>query len=371
MQEENNQKKYEQAFTKDDTPDKREQIVRALVNEGVTLEEQGKPEEAIAVYDEINRCFGEDNTPGVRREVIRALINKGTRLELQYEFEGAVDVFYEIDRRFGEDDLDVHREVVRALIHIGDSLGEMGDTLGAIDVYDEIDHRFSENDTPGVRKLVVSALIDKGHIIAYGESSQREDPCDYEGAIRVYDEIVHRFGEDDTLGVRELVAQALNSKGWILKTQSKFEEEFVVYDEIVRRFGKDETPGIRKLVALALRRKGEILEQRSKSEEAFAVYDEIVRINTSLGREVFTMPQQQSMTYAQAGGWYREQATEIVKALDDSGLTPHMKLDKAYKLREAQRYAAMNALGDQDLVAEFGAKHPLESIDKIKEMLGE
>ncbi len=46
--------------------------VRYLFAQGVTLGKLDKPEEAIAVYDEMDRRFGKDESPGVRSVVARA-----------------------------------------------------------------------------------------------------------------------------------------------------------------------------------------------------------------------------------------------------------------------------------------------------------
>jgi hypothetical protein len=50
----------------------REQVASALVNKGVTLGQLKKPEDEIAVYEEVVRRFGEDDTPGVRDAVTLA-----------------------------------------------------------------------------------------------------------------------------------------------------------------------------------------------------------------------------------------------------------------------------------------------------------
>jgi hypothetical protein len=70
-------------------------------------------------------------------------------------------------------------------------------------------------------------------------------------AIAVYDDVVSRFGEDDTPAVREQVASALVNKGITLGKLRRFAEERAVYDDLVSRFGEDDTPAVREQVAKA------------------------------------------------------------------------------------------------------------------------
>ncbi len=83
-----------------------------LFNKGVTLGKLSRSEEAIAVYDEIDRRYGKDESPGVRERVARALFNKGCRLGVLNRSEEAIAVFDEIDRRYGKDESPGVREQV-------------------------------------------------------------------------------------------------------------------------------------------------------------------------------------------------------------------------------------------------------------------
>jgi tetratricopeptide (TPR) repeat protein len=73
-----------------------------------------------------------------------------------------------------------------------------------LNAYDELVNRFGEDDTPAVREKVATGLINKG--VALGNLERHED------ALNAYDELVNRFGEDDTPAVREQVLDALNLK---------------------------------------------------------------------------------------------------------------------------------------------------------------
>jgi hypothetical protein len=64
--------------------------------------------------------------------------------------------------------------------------------------------------------------------------------------------------------------------------------------------------------------------------------------------------------------WYFDQAPKIDEALKGSNLEPYKKLLEAYKLRQAQQQAAMNALIDPELRGEFLSRYPLMPLDRIE-----
>ena len=73
----------------------------ALYNKGFVLEKQGKFDEEIAVYDEIDRRFG--NEPGVRAWIAIELFNKSTALSEQGNFDVAFIFLEEAKRRLAQD----------------------------------------------------------------------------------------------------------------------------------------------------------------------------------------------------------------------------------------------------------------------------
>ena len=137
----------------------REQVAGGLFNKGFTLGTLGKSEEAIAVYDEIDRRFGKDEAPAVREQVAKGLVYKGVTLGTLGKSEEEIAVYDEIDRRFGKDEAPAVREqVVKGLVGKGFRLGALGKSEEAIAVYDEIDRRFGKDEAPAVREQVARAL---------------------------------------------------------------------------------------------------------------------------------------------------------------------------------------------------------------------
>ena len=159
-------------------------------------------------------------------------------------------------------------KVAKALRNKGISLGQVGNSEEAIRVYDEVVSRFGDSTDLALREQVAKALINKG--VSLGKMGKNEEE------IRVYDDVVARFGDSTDLALREQVANALINKGITLGQMGKSEEEIRVYDDVVARFGDSTDLALREQVAKALRNKGITLGQMGKNEEEIRVYDEVV-----------------------------------------------------------------------------------------------
>jgi hypothetical protein len=71
----------------------------------------------------------------------------------------------------------------------------------------------------------------------------------YNKELQTYEDLVRRFGGDETPSVRKLVARGLVNKGVALGRLGRDEDAVAAYEEVTQRFGDDETPAVRKLVA--------------------------------------------------------------------------------------------------------------------------
>src|SRR5271157_5142273 len=239
--------------------------VLTLVNKGVALGEMGKPEEEIAVYDEVIDRFGEAADLPLRAQVARALVYKGVTLGEMDKSEEEIRVYNEVVERFGaSEDLTLRGQVARALVNKGVTLGDIGKYEEAIRVYDEVVKRFGDSADLPLREQVANALYNKGWTLG--------DVGKYEEAIRVYDEVVERFRDSADLPLREQVADALVNKGVTLGEMDKPEEEIRVYDEVVERFGEAAELPLREQVAKALLYKAECLLDADRGEDARVLF---------------------------------------------------------------------------------------------------
>ena len=147
------------------------------------------------------------------------------------------------------------------------SLGE--DRCGdAIAVYDDLLARFDGATELPLRELVADALFTKGG--ALGGLGR------YEDAIAAYDDLLARFGAATELPLREFVVKAHFNKGVTLAGLGRSEEAIAAYDDLLARFdGATELP-LRELAARALINKGVRLEGLGRNEDATAAYDDLL-----------------------------------------------------------------------------------------------
>jgi tetratricopeptide (TPR) repeat protein len=260
----------DRCFAKDVRPALREQVARGLLNKGFALDKLYRPADAIAAYAELDRRFGKDEDPALREQVARGLFNKGFRLGTLDKPADEIAMYDELDQRFGKDKSPVLREAVaRGLVHKGITLSKLGRPADAIAVYDELDRRFGKDESAALRIQVAQGLFNRGNTFITLDR--------HADAIAAYDELDRRFGKDESRASREQVASGLFNKGAMLGTLDRYEDAITVYDELDRRFGNDESPALREQVAFGLINKGISLNKLDERVDALEVYDEIIR----------------------------------------------------------------------------------------------
>lgn len=247
-----------------------EQVARALVNKGVTLETLERNEAAIAVYDEVVNRFGEASEAGLREQVARVLVSKGYNLGLLGHYDKEIRVYDELLERYGDaSEVGIQKQIAQGLINKGVTLGMLNRGEEEVAMYDEVERRYGGSADIGLRERVARALFNKA--VTHGMMNRGED------SVALYDDVLRRYGEATEIGLRERVAQSLVNKGFSLGALDRVEEEIATYDEVVRRYGEAAEIGLRREVAQALLNKGVRLGALNRGEEEVAVYDELVR----------------------------------------------------------------------------------------------
>lgn len=202
-----------------------------------------------------------------------ALLLKGNVLLQAGRYQESLRTNDEVIRRFGTDPaLNLRKKVASALINKGMTLGAMGEYQAAIAVYDDVNLLYT--DEPEMDEQISVALNNKASVLTLLSPSQNES------VIAIYNEIIHRFGSDPSLFVRENVARALNSKASQLISLSppQTESALATYDEVIQRFQDNPASILRVQVALAFRDKA-ILFERSNNQrgQAKSGYEDYLR----------------------------------------------------------------------------------------------
>lgn len=291
---------------------------KALFDKALELDEQGRPEEASAAYDEVARRFKGSETPAVLGLVASALasslVNKGASIigrnllggvsleedalaapaettdqpgrgdaptlpdllsmhdkagSAMDQMPDVLDSCDEVVRQLGESQMPNFAEPVdTVLLMKAVFLGVLNRLQDALATFDELMQRLGERDMPKPSKLVVVALAGRG--ILLGVLNRPEE------ALATLEEAVRRSEEIESPMVLRLVAESLLNQGVLLAKLNRPEEALAALDQAVRRFEEDESPLILRLVVESLLLKGVILDRLNRLDEALATFDEVI-----------------------------------------------------------------------------------------------
>lgn len=112
-----------------------------------------------------------------------------------------------------------------------------------------------------------AALLERGASLAYaGEYAQ---------AIAVFDQVVSKFGASADIGVKGLVARALNGKSFALGELGQDYESSATSDEVIGRFGTAADQSLEGAVAIALLLKGSVVAATAPYR-AVTAYDQLI-----------------------------------------------------------------------------------------------
>jgi hypothetical protein len=134
------------------------QRARALFHDGISLNELGRSEEAIAVFDDIVDRFGTATEVTLRDLVASALVNKGIALHELGRGEQAIAVFDGVVGGFGNaSEATLREQAALALLHKGVRLNQLGRGREAIAALDDVVDRFGTASEASFRAVVERA----------------------------------------------------------------------------------------------------------------------------------------------------------------------------------------------------------------------
>jgi tetratricopeptide (TPR) repeat protein len=178
--------------------DQKRLAANELLNEGVSLGDLGRGEDAVAAFDELLARFADE--PAAREQVVCALFNKGNELYALRRYKDAVPAWDEFLARFP--------------------------------AIDELFARFAD---PAARQQL---LFNKGFVL---DLLSR-----YKDAIAAWDEFLARFADEPAARIQ--VAHALFHKADALVRLDRFREAIAVYNELFARFADAHEPEIAAVV---------------------------------------------------------------------------------------------------------------------------
>jgi tetratricopeptide (TPR) repeat protein len=130
-----------------------------LVNKGHILRMQGKTDEAIALYNMIDKQYSAIVDVELQKQCAKALLDKGVLFEAQGKNDDAIAVYELINERYGNlDQVELQEQCAKALVNKGGTLVMLGKHKEAIAVYHLIEERYGSVDRPEIREQCLIAV---------------------------------------------------------------------------------------------------------------------------------------------------------------------------------------------------------------------
>ncbi len=155
-----------------------------------------------------------------------------------------------------------------ALVNKGRAQMQHGDAEAAIVIWDELIERYGGDETLELRSQVAWATVSK--------AVSQEQLGNAEAAIKTCDEVVDRFAADGAPELRPQVAWAMVNKAVSQGQLGDAGAAVKTCDEVVDRFGADEASELRSQVAWAMVNKGFVQNRLGDTGAAVKTWDEIV-----------------------------------------------------------------------------------------------
>jgi hypothetical protein len=160
-------------------------LFAALRLKAASLVLEGHEERAINVLDHVIDDVGSTDEPGGAREAALALACKSLALQRLGRDEEALRTEDDMASRFGNE---------------------------AVAAFDAFTASFAGCDEPAVRECLASAVLAKAGVLCRLEREEE--------AVQVLSDLVDRFGEDSSGGVRTIAEQALRSREDLLRERN-------------------------------------------------------------------------------------------------------------------------------------------------------
>ena len=330
-----------------------------------------RPEDALALCEEIVHRFRESEDPAVLQTVARALVKKGSAFLTLERPQDALDVYEQVVERFGESEMPV---VGTAVAYKAITLIALGRAQEALDVCEQVMESVSGSDTTESQEAVATALVGRGAALeALGRSEE---------ALEVLDRVVARFGESDIQDIVALVAVALGVKGTTLHALGRPEEALEVFDQVLESFGESQAPDIGPIVASAIVGKGTTLQSLDRPAEALDAFNLVVErfgehptrtllqsvVTAFLGRGAALAALGRPQDALEAYGEVVERFGESEMAADLHWLTVAAYVEKACALQTLERPQEALEVFDQ-VVERFGESERPEILQFIAKAL--
>ena len=154
-----------------------------------------------------------------------------------------------------EEEPDLKEHVAKAFSQKMETLSKLERQAEIPPIYDEMICRFGADNTPFIRKYLAKALLAKASYFV--QLAEREKSLsDY--ALALYDELIQKFDNETDKEIKEIkqkVAKAMFGKGSCLGNLIRYDDALKANDELIEKFGNETDTKIKQYVARAMYRR--------------------------------------------------------------------------------------------------------------------
>ncbi|MBO6086182.1 MAG: tetratricopeptide repeat protein [Acetobacter sp.] len=155
-----------------------------------------------------------------------------------------------------------------------ETLSKLGRQAEIPSVYDEMVCRFGEDNTPFIRKYLAKALCEKAY---YFTQLAKKENSFAAYALTLYDELLQKFGNDTDTIIKQEVAWAMRNKSNALFTLERYDDAIKACDACIQKFSNETDTEIKQQVAIAMLGKGVALSNLNRIDDAIKACDACIQ----------------------------------------------------------------------------------------------
>ena len=183
-------------------------------------------------------------------ERAEAMNFKGDCLLARQRYEEALSLYNHLLERFQNDckreaEPFLKEHIAKAFFKKMETLSKLGRQAEIPSVYDEMVCRFGEDNTPFIRRYLAKALFEKARY--FGHLAEKENSL-AAYALALYDELLQKFGNDTDTTIKQQVADVMNRKGVALYILKRYDDAIKACDACIQKFSNETDKGIQETV---------------------------------------------------------------------------------------------------------------------------
>ncbi len=263
-------------------------VARAMHRRAQLFGYLGRLDKEIEGYDELFARFGASADHQISEAVLTGLENKMSIYRDQEDFESVIEVCDQIINRYGTESYwPIADTVARTMVRRAVAFGRRGAHNKELAAYDTVLRLYGDSPDSTLRLHGAKALIFKAVSLSDADETSAEMEC--------YDEVIRRYADDADGEVRVVAADALLHKGLSLGAIAEdaaedigvreIDAEIACYDEVMRRYGAEESLALKRAVAEALLHKAETLAEAGRGSGASACLETLIASYAAINDE--------------------------------------------------------------------------------------